>query len=216
MTIRVLLADDHRMVLDGLRHLIEHESDMLVVAEAQTGEEAYKLWHEIAPDVAVLDLTMPLLNGMDAARRMVAERPQAKVLMLSMHADPRYVRESLKAGARGYLLKEAAASELLRAIRCVHRGDLFLSAALGTSLLEEFVVRLRRDEEECAERLSAREREVLQLYAEGHATKDIAARLHLSVKTIETHRSQIMRKLDLHSIAELTKYAIREGITGLD
>ena len=216
MTLRLLLADDHQMVLDGLKHLIEHESGMWVVAEALNGEEAYTLWLETAPDVAVLDLTMPLLNGLDAARRMVAERPDAKVLILSMHADPSYVREALKAGARGYLLKEAAASELLRAIRCVHRGELFVSASFGTSLLEEFVARLRQDDETRDNRLSARQREVLQLLAEGHTTKEIASRLHLSVKTIETYRAQIMHKLDLHSIAELTKYAIREGLTGLD
>jgi len=216
MTLRLLLADDHQMVLDGLKHLIEHESGMWVVAEALNGEEAYTLWLETAPDVAVLDLTMPLLNGLDAARRMVAERPDAKVLILSMHADPSYVREALKAGARGYLLKEAAASELLRAIRCVHRGELFVGASFGTSLLEEFVARLRQDDETRDNRLSARQREVLQLLAEGHTTKEIASRLHLSVKTIETYRAQIMHKLDLHSIAELTKYAIREGLTGLD
>lgn len=214
MTIRVLLADDHRLVLDGLRHLIDHEPDMRVVGEALNGEEACRLWSELTPDLAIVDLSMPVLNGQDAIARMMAERP-GPVLVLSMHADSRYVCAALKAGARGYLLKEAAFEELIRAIRSVRAGKLFLSASLGTPLLETLVERLRHDGDD-PETLSGREREVLRHYAEGRSTKEIAALLHVSVKTVETHRAQIMEKLQLRSIAELTKYAIRTGLTGLD
>ena len=216
MTLRILLADDHRMILDGLRSLIDHEADMQVVAESTNGEDACSLWDEKKPDVAIMDVSMPVLNGIDAMRRMLAGRKEGRVVALSMHSDPRYVREALKAGARGYILKESAFGELICAIRDVSAGRLFLSASLGASLMEEFVVLLRQGGETRPERLSSRERQVLQRLAEGRSTKEIAADLHLSIKTIETHRSQIMHKLDLHSIAELTKYAIREGLTSLD
>jgi len=216
MTIRVLLADDHRMILDGLRRLIESERDMKVVAEATQGEEACRLWRETKPDIAVMDISMPVMNGIEAARAMLSENPSSRVLVLSMHSDPRYVREAFKSGARGYLVKEAASIELIRAIRCVSSGQLFLSASLGSSLLEEFVSLLRVGTQTPSDKLSARERQVLQLLAEGHSTKDIAAQLHVSAKTVETHRAQLMEKLKLFSIAELTKYAVREGLTSLE
>lgn len=216
MPIRLLIADDHRLVLDGLRHLIEHEPDLCVVAEAANGEEAVRLHLETAPDLAIIDFSMPVMNGLEATRRILAERPGARLIMLSMHEDRRFALESLKAGARGYILKDTAFAEFIQAIRTVMAGRLFLSAPLDGLLLEELVVHLKAEGDTAPPKLSSREREVLQLYAEGHSTREIAARLHLSVKTVETHRAQIMDKLGLHTIAGLTKYAIREGLTSVE
>ena len=216
MPIRLLIADDHRLVLDGLRHLIEHEPDLCVVAEALNGEEAVRLHQETGPDLAIIDFSMPVMNGLEATRRILAERPGARVIMLSMHEDRRFAVESLKAGARGYILKDTAFAEFVQAIRTVMAGRLFLSAPLDGLLLEELVVHLKAESDTAPPRLSSREREVLQLYAEGHSTREIAARLHLSVKTVETHRAQIMDKLGLHTIAGLTKYATREGLTSIE
>ncbi len=216
MTARVLIADDHGIVREGLRTLIERESDMEVVAEAEDGAEAVRVALEVAPNVVIMDIAMPELNGMEATRRIVAEAPGVKVLALSMHSDKRFVAEILKAGASGYLLKDCAFEELARAIRAVVAGQTYLSPAIAGIVAEGYVRRLSASDSSAFSVLTPREREVLQLMAEGWPTKRIASRLHVSVKTVETHRRQIMQKLDIHSVAELTKYAVREGLTSLE
>lgn len=213
---KILIADDHKIFRDGLRHLLEERSGYRVVAEAEEGAEAVRLAREHAPDLAILDVSMPGMNGIDAAARITAENPAARVVILSMHADRRFVVEALKAGALGYLLKESAFEDLLRAIDAVCAGGIFLSPRLADSAIRDYVRIADTGGEGAFAVLSVREREVLQLIAEGSATKEIAGRLHLSVKTVETHRSRIMEKLGLRSVAELTKYAIREGLTSLD
>jgi len=213
---KILIADDHKIFRDGLRNLLEGRSGYQVIAEAEEGGEAVRLAREHAPDVAILDISMQGMNGIDAAARITAENRATRVLILSMHADRRFVLEALKAGALGYLLKESAFEDLLRAIRVVGAGGIFLSPRLAECAIRDYVRIADTGEEGAFAVLSAREREVLQLIAEGSATKEIAARLHVSVKTVETHRSRIMEKLGLRSVAELTKYAIREGLTPLD
>ena len=216
---RVLLADDHRIVREGLRSLLADESDIEVVAEADNGRRAIELTDELTPDVVVMDVGMPELNGIEATRRILASRPEAKVIALSMHSDRRFVAEMLKAGASGYLLKDGAFEELVGAIRTVTAGRTYLSPRIANVVVEEYVRQQPRTsgvEPGVYAKLSPREREVLQLLAEGKATKEAAAALHLSVKTVETHRRQIMEKLGLYSVAELTKYAIREGLTSVE
>lgn len=212
---RVLLADDHKILRQGLRTLLEQEEDIDVVGEAGNGRASVKLAGELAPDVVIMDVAMPDLNGIDATRRITEADPGARVLALSMHSDGRYVKGMLQAGARGYILKDCASEELTRAIRTVMAGQVYVSPGVTGAIVNDYVRQLSAASGEPAA-LSHREREVLQLFAEGASTATIAAQLHLSVKTIETHRKRIMDKLDLRSIAELTKYAIREGITALD
>jgi len=214
--IRVLLADDHKLLIDGLRSLLEAKGAIEIVGVAQDGLEAVSLCEKLKPDIVLLDISMPRLNGIDSARKILAEAPHTKIIILSMHADSRFVRESLRVGASGYILKESAASEVFDAIRQVSNGELFFSKSLRDQVLREYVDWVRDKGNLTDSPLSAREREVLQLLAEGKSTKDVADLLNLSVKTIESHRKQIMDKLDLHSIAELTKYAIREGLTQLE
>ena len=214
MPVRIVVADDHRIVREGLRHLLEKRTDFKVVAEASDGEAAVRLARELAPDLVIVDLSMPRLNGIEATRRIVAERPGARVLVLSMHSDRRFVIESLKAGAAGYLLKDSAFDELARAIEAVMARGAFLSPEITEMVVRDYVARAGVGEAAFSV-LSPREREVLQLMAEGVSTKAIASRLEVSVKTVESYRQQIMEKLDLHSVAELTKYAIREGLTEL-
>ncbi|HOF87450.1 MAG TPA: response regulator transcription factor [Armatimonadota bacterium] len=215
MPITLLLADDHKIVRQGLRGLLEQEADFAVIAEAEDGRDAVELAGALAPAVAIIDVRMPDMNGIDATRQLLDVCPAIKVVGLSMHADRRYVTAMLKAGARGYLLKDCAFEELVTAIRTVLAGKLYLSERINTQLIQDYVANLQRDESSAFTLLSPREREVLQLLAEGESVKAIAERLMLSVKTVETHRAQLMEKLDLHSIAELTKYAIREGLTSL-
>lgn len=212
---RVLLADDHKILREGLRTLLEQEGDIQVVGEADNGRTSVKLASELAPDVVIMDVAMPDLNGIDATRRITEAEPNARVLALSMHSDGRYVRGMLQAGARGYILKDCAAEELTRAIRTVMANQVYVSPGVTGTIVDDYVRQLSLDTDEPAT-LSRREREVLQLLTEGGSTAQIAERLHLSVKTVETHRKRIMDKLGLRSIAELTKYAIREGITTLD
>ena len=212
---RVLLADDHKILRQGLRTLLEQEKDIHVVGEADNGRTSVKLAGELAPDVVIMDVAMPDLNGIDATRRITESEPRTRVLALSMHSDGRYVKGMLQAGARGYILKDCAAEELTRAIRAVMADQVYVSPGVTGTIVNDYVRQLSTETDEPAT-LTPREREVLQLLAEGGSTANIAAELHLSVKTIETHRKRIMDKLSLRSIAQLTKYAIREGITTLE
>jgi len=216
MSVKILLADDHKITRQGLRSLLEKEPDMEVVAEAEEGRTAVRLVRELLPDVVVMDVSMPDLNGMEATRQIVAEHPNVKVIALSIHSDNLFVSEMLKSGASGYLLKDCAFEELARAIHVVVAGKTYLSPAVSGVVVDDYLHRLARTESPSSEVLTDREREVLQLIAEGKSTKQVALKLHISVKTVETHRRQIMSKLDIHTIAELTKYAIRKGLTSLE
>jgi len=216
MSVKILLADDHKITRQGLRSLLEKEPDMEVVAEAEEGRTAVRLVRELLPDVVVMDVSMPDLNGMEATHQIVAEHPNVKVIALSIHSDNLFVSEMLKSGASGYLLKDCAFEELARAIHVVVDGKTYLSPAISGVVVDDYLHRLARTESPSSEVLTDREREVLQLIAEGKSTKQVALKLHISVKTVETHRRQIMSKLDIHTIAELTKYAIRKGLTSLE
>jgi DNA-binding NarL/FixJ family response regulator len=215
MTIQVLLADDHKIVRDGLRVLIERCHDMQVIAEAEDGRKALQLARKHKPDVVIMDISMPDLNGIDATRQILEEVPGAKVIALSMHSDKQFVDGMLRAGAVGYLLKDCAADELIQCIRIVLSGRICLSPGVTGFLVNEYLHPTRDEVLAPRTELSVREREVLQLIAEGRSTKDIANSLHISIKTVETHRKNIMEKANLHSVAELTKYAIRHGLTSV-
>jgi DNA-binding NarL/FixJ family response regulator len=206
--IRVLLADDHVLVREGLRALLAKEADIQVVAEAGDGREAIRSAGETRPDVAALDLSMPLLNGLEAARQMAAWDRPPRVILLTVHAEDRYVLEAIRAGVRGYVLKRQAAADLVRAIREVSGGGVYLSPGISAAVVEA----VRSPQAPTEEPLTAREREVLQLVAEGKTTKEIAVLLGISVKTADAHRTRLMQKLDIHDIAGLTRYAIRQGI----
>ena len=211
--IRILLADDHTVVRKGLRLLIENEPDLVVVAEAANGREAVDLAAEHQPAVAVVDVAMPILNGIEAARRISARAPAPAIVFLSMHSDEGYVLRALKAGGRGYLLKDSAEHDLIEAIRTVSRGKTFFSPAISRMLVDENVRQMReRGVEDSYELLTNRERELLQLFAEGKTNKDVANLLNLSLYTVETHRSNLLQKLNLHSGAELVLYAVRKGV----
>jgi DNA-binding NarL/FixJ family response regulator len=206
--IRVLLADDHVLVREGLRALLAKEADIQVVAEAGDGREAIRVAREARPDVAAMDLSMPLLNGLEAARQMaVWDRPPG-VILLTVHGEDRYVLEAIRAGVRGYVLKKQAAADLVRAIREVSGGGVYLSPGISAAVVEA----VRSPQVPMEEPLTAREREVLQLVAEGKTTKEIAVLLGVSVKTADAHRTRLMQKLDIHDIAGLTRYAIRQGV----
>ena len=213
MAIRVLLADDHNIVRYSLRRLLEGTEELEVVAEAHDGREAVELARKHQPDVVLMDVAMPEMDGVDATRRLQAEAPAVHVIALSAHSDERLVADMLSAGARGYVLKEAAPEELTAAIERVARGGAYLCGGAADVVMSDYVQRLMHNQRSV---LSAREREVLQLLSEGNSAKEIAARLGVSVKTVETHRARIMDKLGLHSVAQLTKYAVRVGLTTLD
>jgi len=219
VTIRILIADDHKIVSDGLKALLEAQQEMAIVAQATNGREAVKLANKLKPDMVIMDVAMPELNGLDAVRQILSEHPQIKVIALSMHADRRYVTGMLSAGASGYILKHCAFEELVHAIHIVRSNQFYLSPAIAGIVVKELAQSRKsrkRQPTPAAQSLTSREREVLQLIAEGHSAREIAQRLHLSVKTVETHRRQMMQKLDIHSVADLTKYAIREGLTSLE
>ena len=215
MCIRVVLADDHKIMREGLCSLLRNDPRVEIVGVAEDGRSAVQLAREHKPDVVVMDVAMPDLNGIEAARRIKAEMPDVRILALSMHSDKRYIASMLQAGASGYLLKDCAFKELVQAIHTVSRRQVYLSPSIAALVTDDYVRQLMAKDGSPASMLSPKEREVLQLMAEGHSTKQIAATLFLSVKTIETHRQQIMEKLDIHSVAELTKFAIREGLTSL-
>jgi len=215
MSLRILIADDHTIVREGLRALIGKESGLEVVAEAANGRIALQQAHQYAPDVVVMDISMPEMNGIDATRLIVAELPDIKVLALSMETDRRFVVEILKSGATGYLLKDAAFSELATAIRSVAAGETYLSHKISELLIKEFIHKNPVEATTTLEKLTPREREILQLIADGKSPKELAFAFDVTLKTIENQRHTLMKKLNLYSIAELTKYAIREGLTML-
>jgi DNA-binding NarL/FixJ family response regulator len=212
MSIKILLADRHKMRREGLRALLESEPDMEVIAEAATGLTTVQLAGELSPDIVVMDIEMPNLNGIGASRRIVPKFPSVKVVALSLHSDRPYVTQTLKAGASGYLLKGCSFEELARAIKAVAAGHMYLSPSITRIVVEDYVPRLSETNSSALSTLTPRQHEVLQLLIEGKSTREIASLLEVSVKTVGTHRMHVMKKLDVHSIAELTKYAIREGL----
>ena len=214
--IRVLLADDHKIFREGLSSLLEKAREIEVVGQAENGRQAVALVAELRPDVVVMDVAMADLNGIEATQQIVSSGSRTGVLGLSMHADQRFVTAMLRAGASGYLLKDCAFHELVLAIQTVSQGEKYLSPSIASVVIDGYVRATEASEESLRHLLTPREREVLQLIAEGCATKQIAGRLEVSVKTIETHRRQIMEKLGIDTVAGLTKYAVREGITSLE
>ena len=216
MSVRVLLGDDHQIVREGLRMILEREPGVQVIGEAGDGRAVLDLTQKTAPDVVVMDIAMPSMNGVEATRRIRSEMSGVHVVALSAYADKRYVLAMLEAGAQGFVIKAGAAEELLDAIRAVVRGESYLSPRVAGFVVQACVGRLFPEDDSAYAILGAREREVVQLLAEGKTSKEIGARLHVSVKTVEAHRRNIMRKLDLHSVADLTKYAVREGLTSLE
>ena len=212
---RVLLAEDHALVRSGIRALLEDLAGVDVVGEAANGREAVEFVATQRPDVVLMDLTMPELNGLDATARIRREFPEVRVLVLSMHGDEEYVTQSLRAGASGYLLKNAGRAELEIALRAVARGEHYLSPAVSRTVVAEFV-QSGGERRTPLERLTPRQREVLQLIAEGSSTKEIAVKLDLSIKTVESHRAQLMHRLDIHDVPGLVRYAIRAGLVSLD
>ena len=215
MGVRIILAEDHRITREGLVNLLQERPDMEVVGEAENGREAVRLASELSPDLVIMDVTMPDLNGIDATRIITSGSNSTKVIALSMYSDKQFVQGMIQAGASGYLLKDCAFEELVSAIQAVIQGDTYLSPGIAGIVVQDYLNKLTTDRSSADTVLTSREREVLQLIAEGNSTKEIAARLSVSVKTVETHRRQIMEKLGIFSIAELTKYAIREGLTSL-
>jgi DNA-binding NarL/FixJ family response regulator len=206
--IRILLADDHGVVRQGFRMILGAEADMEIVGEAANGREAVELAERLKPDIVVMDVAMPELNGIEATRRLAVAVPHARVLALSMHKDSVYVRETLRAGARGYLLKDSGPNDLVAAVRAVASGEGYLSPAVSNSVLDDY----RRHVTNAIDLLTSREREVLQMLAEGKTNKEIAVTLNLSVYTVDAHRGRIMEKLNLHSINEMVRFAVRNGL----
>ena len=206
--IRILLADDHAVVRQGFKMILGAQTDMEIVGEAGNGREAVELAQQLKPDVVVMDVAMPELNGIEATRRLADSAPHARVVALSMHKDSVYVREILRAGARGYLLKDSVAADLVSAVRAVARGEGYLSPAVSDAVLDDY----RRHVTNPVDLLTSREREVLQMLAEGKTNKEIATVLNLSVYTVDAHRGRIMEKLNLHSINELVRFALRNGM----
>ena len=211
-TLKVVIADDHMIVRDGLRSLLERQPDMEVVAEADNGRIALKLVKELSPDVVIMDIGMRELNGIDATRQIVKMSPGVKVLALSMYSDKRFIKGMLKAGASGYMLKDSAFKELIDAIRVIIVNKIYISPSVANIITEDYLKQSPESDSSTRSLLSSRELEVLQLLVEGMSTKQIASSLRLSIKTIESHRSRIMKKIDVNNIADLTRYAIREGI----
>jgi DNA-binding NarL/FixJ family response regulator len=211
--IRIVLADDHTVVRNGLRLLLESEPSFKVVGDAENGREAVALAEEHRPDVVVMDVAMPILNGIEAARQICAKMPSIAVVFLSMHSDESYVLKALKVGVRAYLLKDSAGYDLINAVKAVSQGKAFFSPAISKMLVEDYVRQMQEQKvEDTYELLTTREREVLQLLGEGRSNKEVANILQLSLHTVETHRGNILQKLNLHTAAELILYAIRKGV----
>jgi DNA-binding NarL/FixJ family response regulator len=210
--IRILLADDHTLLREGIRSLLQGQADMVVVGEAEDGRGVVQLASDLKPDIVLMDIAMPLLNGLEATRQIKRDHPQIHVLVLTMHDNEEYVRQVLQSGASGYLLKRAAASELVAAIRAVHRGEAVLSPAITRLVLNDYLQSDGAKPEPSTSELTPREREILQLIAEGYTSREIAEMLSLSVKTIQAHRTSLMQKLDLHDRGDLIKYAIQKKI----
>jgi two-component system response regulator NreC len=211
MSIRIILADDHEILRHGLNRSFQHTEDIEVIGQAKDGHTAVELARELSPTIIVMDIGMPDLNGVEATRQIVKESPRVKIIGLSMHSSDKYVREMFKAGASGYLLKDCPFEELAKAIRTVAEGKAYVSPSIGETVIKNYVG--EPEEETAFSVLSQREREVLQLMAEGKTTKQVAGQLHISPKTVEAHRLRIMNKLSIDNIAQLTKYAIQEGLT---
>jgi RNA polymerase sigma factor (sigma-70 family) len=211
--IRILIADDHGVVRKGLRLQLEQHSDFEVIGEANNGREAIMLVDELSPDIVIMDIAMPNLNGIQAAAQIVKKNPQVGIIVLSMHSDETYLTRTLAAGAKGYLLKENAEVDLERAVRLVAQGKPYFSPAIASALLEDYMRQMQqRGLQDSYDLLTEREKEVLQLLAEGKTNKDVALLLNLSPNTVETHRTRLMQKLDLHSTAEIVLYAVRKQI----
>jgi len=215
MVIKILIADDHRIIYESLKPLIDKEHDMEIVAVAENGRQAVKLSRELKPDVVIMDISMPDLNGIEATHQIVKQHYGVKVIALSMNADRRYVKGMLQAGASGYLTKSCSFEELTNAIRIVAAGKRYLSPDISGVVIDESLAPSLEIGSSASITLTVREREVLQLLAEGKDAHEIADKLFLSIKTVHTHRAHIMEKLNIHNIAELTKYAIREGLTSI-
>lgn len=209
---KILVADDHTLVRAGLTSLIARLPEMEVVGEAADGRQALRMVRDLLPDMVLMDIAMPGLNGLEAAERIHGIHPQTKIIILSMHASEEYVAQALKAGASGYLLKDAATSELEMALKSVAAGQFYLSPAISRQVVDNYL----RGGPTGVELLTPRQREILQLVAEGKSTRDIAETLHLSVKTVETHRAQLMERLDIHDVAGLIRYALRKGLISAD
>ena len=216
MSIKILLADDHGIIRQGLRSLLEKQPDIEVVGEAEDGQKAIALVQQFVPDIVIMDITMPSLNGVDATRQITTEFPNVRVIALSIHSNKRFVADMLKAGASGYILKECLFDELIQSIRTIVDGNIYLSPRITGVVVDDYVERLSKPRASNLPSLTDRESKILQMVAEGKSIKEIALALHLSVKTVELNRRQIMQKLDIHTIADLTKYAIREGLIPLE
>ena len=216
MSTRIIIADDHTIVRHGLAKLIEAEEDMEVIAQTENGISTVELARELSPDIVVMDVAMPDLNGIDATQQILREDPKVRVLALSMHSGKKFVSAMLQAGAMGYLLKDCALEELISAIRTVIEGKTYLSPSITDIVIQNYVRNIDQQGDSAFSVLSQREREVLQLMAEGNTTKQIALRLHISPKTVEGHRLRLMNKLNIDNVAQLTKYAIQEGLTSAE
>jgi two-component system response regulator NreC len=216
MNIKILLVDDHKIMREGLKSLLAQEPEFTVLAEAESGLQAIALAKQHNPDVIIMDVAMPDLNGIEATRALRGEDISAKIIALSMHSDRRFVTEMLKAGASGYLLKQSAFEEMVNAIKAVMADKTFLSSSIVDIVVQDYVQQLAESDSPAYSRLTNRERQVLQLMAEGKTTKEVGYVLHVSVKTVETHRYKIMNKLGIPNLAGLVKFAIREGLTSLE
>ncbi len=215
MSIRIVLAEDHKITREGLVNMLKNQGNMQVIGEAQNGREAVQLALDLSPDLVIMDVTMPNLNGIDATRVITSNSKAVKVIALSMYSDKQFVQGMMQAGASGYLLKDCAFDELVNAIRVVYAGETYLSPGIAGIVVQDYVKKLSSSAFSAATLLTKREREVLQLISEGKSTKHIATQLDVSIKTVETHRRQMMEKLGIRNVAGLTKYAIREGLTSL-
>ncbi len=215
MKIRILLVDDHKILRDGICSLVKGYDDMEVIGEAADGISAIRQVEELSPDVVIMDISMPDLNGIDATRKIITDYPNVKVIALSMHYDKQFVSEIFKAGASGYLIKDSAFDELDHAVRVVMDGKTYINPQVASLVVESLISQPATSNQQSFSLLTEREREVLQLIAEGRSTKQIAADLHVSTKTVESHRRQVMGKLNIRNVAELTKFAIREGLTSV-